>query len=231
MYTGTPRRAAPGPDGEARVVGALIGLLAVVGLYAFLQSPFFAVGEVHVQGLVTVAADEIVALSGVRQGDNLLTIDLRASADAVAVHPRIERAAVQRRLPGGLVISVVEHEPMMLVPDGDTLIAVARDGSDVPYSPEEAARLPTVRDGRDAMLDTFLRIASAMPEDMRAGVAEMFVERNTIMLRGRAGETVLLGDGSELERKLTIAASLLRDGRYVVIDVRYPLSPAVRSAD
>lgn len=231
MYTGTPRRAAPGPDGEARVVGALIGLLAVVGLYAFLQSPFFAVGDVHVQGLVTIAEDEIVALSGVRRGDNLLTVDLRASADAIAVHPRIERAVVKRRLPGGLFVTVVEHEPMMLVTDGDALLAIARDGSDVPFSPEEAARLPIVRNGRDAMLDTFLRIASTMPDDMRAAVAEMFLDRGTITLRGRAGETVLVGDGSELERKLTIAASLLRDGRYLVIDVRFPLSPAVRSAE
>lgn len=228
MNTGTPRPASIGSDGERRVVGALLALLTVVGLYAFLQSPFFAVEDVRVQGTITIPDDEIVALSGVRRGDNLLTIDMRQSADAIAVHPRVERAVVQRRLPGGLAITVVEHEPMMLVPDEDGPVAVARDGSDVPFLPEEAARLPVVRDGRDPMLATFLRIASMMPEHMRAGIAEMFADDGTIILKGRAGETVLLGSADELERKLAIASSLLRNGGYAVIDVRYPLSPAVR---
>ncbi len=61
-------------------------------------------------------------------------------------------------------------------------------------------------------------------------MAEVIVDDRGLTLYGRGGETILLGDASELERKLAIVADLLRQNRYVVIDVRFPSSPTVRTA-
>lgn len=215
---------------EPRVAAALLGLLAVVSLYAFLQSPFFSLAQLTVEGNETVSFDDIAAFSGVRRGDNLLRLDMQEVAAAVAGHPRIERAAVRRRLPGTLVIAVVEYEPLLLAVSDEGVTALAHDGSRVPVSEEEAARLPVFYGTVDDVDATLLRLAAWMPPDVRSRILEVVVERDGFVLRGRTGETVLVGDADQLSRKLSIAADLLRQERYAVIDVRFPASPTVRPA-
>ncbi|MFO7264769.1 MAG: FtsQ-type POTRA domain-containing protein [Bacillota bacterium] len=212
---------------ETQVVAALLGLLLVVGVYAFLQSPYFAVAEVDVQGTSAVAAEEIVALTGVHAGDNLLALDLDAIAAGVEGHPRIQRAEVRRALPGVLRVTVTEYEPLLLVVVNGEATALARDGTPIPVTPQEAERLPLVRGEADAAV---LRLASLLPEDVHARVAEIVREGGSLTLRTRSGETILLGDGTQLERKLDIALDLLRQNRFAVIDVRFPSSPVVRVA-
>ena len=111
------------------------------------------------------------------------------------------------------------------------VIALSRDGSEIPFSPQEAARLPLVQGELDTVRRTFLTLSAMMPVDMHAHVAEMYVQDGTITLRGRAGETVLLGDATNLVKKVDIAADLLRRRRYMVIDVRFPSSPTVRTGE
>lgn len=222
------RPAEPRSAEEARVVAALMGLLLVVGVYAFMQSPFFAVAQVDVVGTSAVPPEEVTALTGVRPGDNLLTLDMSAIAADVQRHPRIERASAGRVLPGVLRVTVLEYEPVLLVQtDDDHPWGVARDGTPVPVYVEEAARLPLVRGEVD---DEVLRLANLLPADIHARIAEVVVDGDGLTLRGRNGETILLGDGVQLERKLDIAVDLLRQDRYVVIDVRFPASPVVRLA-
>lgn len=217
----------PRSRAEARVVAALLGLLLVVGVYAFLQSSYFAVAEVAVHGARAVPVEEIMALTGVRLGDNLLTLDMEAVAADVTRHPRIQRVQVERDLPGVLRVKVVEHEPLLLAAVDGELIAFSRDGTPIPVSDEEAARVPVVRGDVD---ETVLRLANLLPTDVHARIAEIVADDGAFTLRGRAGETVLLGDEAELVRKLDIAVDLLRQNRYAVIDVRFPASPVVRLA-
>lgn len=225
----TEVRQQPRSSDEARVVAALLGLLAVIGLYAFLQSPFFSLAELDVVGAVVVAPEEVAALAGVRPGDNLLTVDMQRVAANVALHPRIERAAVRRSLPGALIVTIVEYEPILLAETEERLVALAEDGTEIPHSPEESARLPVVRTDPAAIDDTVLMLAAMLPADIHAQTAEILFDNGSLTLRGRAGETVLLGDAAELQRKLDIAVDLLRQQRYAVIDVRFPSSPAVRT--
>lgn len=224
------RTSEPRSPEEARVVAALLGLLLVIGVYAFMQSPFFAVAEVEVHGGYAVHPHDIVELSGVKTGDNLLTINIQAVAANVIQHPRIERAEVRRRLPGVLLITVVEREPLLLLTNGEDVFGVAGDGTFVPVSEDEAALLPVVHGEVDELDESVLMLANVMPSDVHARVAEVIVDDRRLTLYGRGGETILLGDASELERKLAIVADLLRQNRYVVIDVRFPSSPTVRTA-
>src|SRR5690606_38583652 len=96
------------PD-RIRVGLALLALLAVVGLYAFLQSPFFAITEVRVVGAAKIEPETLIERAQVRVGDNVLHVDLQAVASRLASHPRIQRAAVVRELPGVLELIVTEY--------------------------------------------------------------------------------------------------------------------------
>jgi cell division protein FtsQ len=74
-----------------------------------IQSPRFAVREIHVDATTHVGAQDVVALAGVHAGDRLLTIDTDAIAARVAVHPWVASARVRRELPSVLAIDITER--------------------------------------------------------------------------------------------------------------------------
>ncbi|MFS8543715.1 MAG: hypothetical protein LOD91_07720 [Limnochordales bacterium] len=65
---------------RVRVGAALLALLAVIGLYAFFQSPFFAITEVRVVGAARLAPETLIERAQVRLGDNVLHVDLQLVA-------------------------------------------------------------------------------------------------------------------------------------------------------
>ena len=213
------RAHAPRSAEEPRVILALLGLLAAAGLYAFLQSPFFALADIRVEGWRTVPPEEVVALSGVRYGDNLLRVDMPKAAAAVERHPRIERAAVRRSLPGTLVIGVVEYEPLLAVSDGR--IALAYDGA---HSGHGGNRAPSVFWQPDAVPPELLRRRGCAADIHQRLVMEA---EGGLIARTRTGRQSL-GD-ENLSASWASPWTSLRQDRYAVIDVVFRL-PAVRPA-
>ncbi|MFS8664757.1 MAG: FtsQ-type POTRA domain-containing protein [Limnochordales bacterium] len=214
---------------RVRVGAALLALLAVIGLYAFFQSPFFAITEVRVVGAARLAPETLIERAQVRLGDNVLHVDLQAVASRLASHPRIQHAAVVRQLPGVLEITVTEYEPVALVLDDDGPVGLAADGTRVPLVVDEGDGLPALLDVPPELVPVALEAAALVPAPLRSGVAAVgFAPATGLWLATRSGTQILLGDGQDLERKLAIALELLADD-YTLIDVRFPRRPVVRS--
>ncbi|MEA2696995.1 MAG: cell division protein FtsQ [Myxococcales bacterium] len=100
------------------VLGKVVLLLAVVagagwgGALAVrhvINSPRFSLRDIRVGPTSHVRPDELMALTGVRIGDRLLSIDTDAVATRVAAHPWIASARVRRELPSVLAIDIVER--------------------------------------------------------------------------------------------------------------------------
>ncbi|MBO8142741.1 MAG: FtsQ-type POTRA domain-containing protein [Firmicutes bacterium] len=215
-----------------RAGAALLALLVVLGLYALLQSPYFAVTEVQVVGVERLDPSALAEITQVRPGDNLLEIDMQAVARRVAAHPRVRLAEVNRLLPGTLVIRVAEHVPVAVVMGSDGAAGLTRDGQSVPLLPGEQDRLPVLGDVPPGLLPAALQASAELPPNMRVGIVSITFEPDTgIELRTRSGIRVFLGGAEEMDRKVAIAVQLLRNGgeRYRVVDLRYPRSPVVRS--
>ena len=68
-----------------------------------------------VTGEKRVKREEIISLSGVGPGGNILTMDLRRLAERIESQPWIETANVRRVLPRGLSIEVKEREPFAIL--------------------------------------------------------------------------------------------------------------------
>lgn len=115
------------------VLGALLFFAMVVGLsfgahhYAS-SSSRFAVKNILIEGAAHRPQPEIARLAGVALGKNIFTIDLEAARRGVMSDPWIERATVDRKLPGSLTIQVVEREPLSLVSLGGSLYLSCRGG-------------------------------------------------------------------------------------------------------
>jgi len=217
------------PD-RIRVGLALLALLAVVGLYAFLQSPFFAITEVRVVGAAKIEPETLIERAQVRVGDNVLHVDLQAVASRLASHPRIQRAAVVRELPGVLELIVTEYQPVARLGDGDEAVGLAADGSRVPLVEGEAHSLPALVDVPVELWPEALQAAALLTPEVRLETAKVgFDPEAGLWLETRRNVRILLGDGQDLERKVAIALEVLAQGRYRLIDVRLPRAPVVRS--
>lgn len=102
--------------GLYKAVSAVLIIAAVVVACAV----FFRVGDIQVTGNARYTAQEIIDVTGVREGDNLFAIDRAKLAREIQNRlPYIQTVSVRRALPDGLVISVTE---------GKAVAAIAHEG-------------------------------------------------------------------------------------------------------
>ena len=94
----------------ALVVLALSGAGAL-GARWLLTSPRFAVAEVEVRGASRLAAEEIIAASGIRRGVNLWRLDPAEVVAGVEALSAVRRAEVIRAFPNRVTV-VVEELPV-----------------------------------------------------------------------------------------------------------------------
>lgn len=92
-------------NGLYRVIAVLL-VLAAVGAGCVV---FFRVRSIQVEGAVRYSSAEIVAASGLEEGSYLALLDTVSMARQIrAKLPYVERAAIRRVLPDGVVITVEE---------------------------------------------------------------------------------------------------------------------------
>lgn len=107
------------------VIGVFFAIVAGLVLATIRQSlafltdnPLYAIQSVSVQEPSFLTADEVISLSGVQNGDNLLRLSLVDVRKKILEHPNIREAAVMRRLPNVLRIEIKEREPLAQISIG-----------------------------------------------------------------------------------------------------------------
>lgn len=208
----------------------------------------FRVTEVEITGLETVERGEILSLMALT-GETSVWADVQEWQERLSGHPLLKEVRVRRRIPGTLMVDLVERRPVALVPT-PTLEPVDAQGTLLPLDPAErrmdlpllatselpapGARLLPTRDrvlaaevARLMEADTsFLRIVSEV---------SWGPERNTVVARwSEPAVDFLLQPGapaSRLREGLAVLAdALARDPGQVpaVIDLRYADQVLVR---
>ena len=114
--------------------GVLVGLFLAALIYGgwfgvriVISHPSLSVKRIVVQGGGELSEDKVRALSGIRLGQPLLTLDLKAVQRRIAGHPRIKNAVVVRQLPDTIQIRIEDRRPSAMV-IGDTFYLVDMEG-------------------------------------------------------------------------------------------------------
>ena len=141
--------------------------IAVCLALIFGMSVFFRVSNIEVTGNSLYAAEEIVAASGIEQGDNLFFVNrISTGSRIISKLPYVEYATVNRYLPNRLLIEITESSAMAWVE--------AEDGK---WSIDRGCKLLSRLDGSDAAVlievDGLTAIAPEVGETMAPGEAEM----------------------------------------------------------
>ncbi len=215
-----PRPGPARPLSRALAAAALCGLfaLAASGLWASLSSAdAFRIRAIRFQGLERASEAELLALSPVKPGDDLLGADLDAVERALERHPWVRSARVSRRWPPALEARISERDARALVDLGGLYLvdrdaqvfkrAAAGDGLDLPVVTgftrddyvERRAELEPLLAGALALSDAY----GARGLAARAPISEIHVDADeglTLYL-GEEGTQVRLGIG-DLPEKL-----------------------------
>jgi POTRA domain, FtsQ-type len=165
------------------------------GPRALRQFRFFAVQRVEVVGARYLAPASVVAALGLT-ADASVWADTRAMERRVAAMVGVRAADVSRRLPGTLVVTIAEVEPVALAEGPAGLVALDDSGRPLPYDPAAVTVDAPVVERADARLLSALATVRATDFGLFADIAAA---------RAAAGGAVVL----ELEAgRLRIATPL-----------------------
>lgn len=227
-----PDAAAPGPSRGRRRLKALAvlgGLAALAGSpwwgpKALAQLAFFRVRRVEIEGVRYLAPSDVVRRLAV---DTTVSVwaDLEPLERRVEADSLVLEATVRRRLPGTLVVTITEKEPIALVAARGGFRTYDRRGALLPIEPSKAAVDLPLLAGRDTALlrllgevrDSAPGIYARLSEVRRAGRGELVLRLATVPVRAmadvRAGR---LADIIPVEQDLA-----RRRARVVELDLRY----------
>jgi len=163
---------------------------------------FFSVRAVEVRGLRYLSEDDVVARLRV---DTLQSVwqDLSLLRRRLLGHPQIRDVSMSRRLPGTIVVTVVETLPVALLSDARGLHPYSGSGRALPIDPARAAlELPVVFTPDPRLLRELDRIRREQPA---------FFARISQAARDSAGDLVLGADGFRVRAPLGVSADGLAD--------------------
>lgn len=209
--------------------------LAGVAVLLLVTSPLWAPLLMRRLAFFRVRRVEIVGAHFIPPGDILgrLRVDTLASVwdppapleQRVAAHPEVARVEVRRRLPGTLVVRVVERTPVALVPAAQGLVAYDERAAALPI---DLARTPVDApiveraDARVIRLLAALRsrdraLYDRVSEVRRVGADELMLQLSTVPVRAMQDVTVeRLADIEPVESDLA-----RRQLKVAELDLRY----------
>lgn len=98
------------------------------GMYVLSTSDSFRIEHIEVSGNQRLSTQEILALSDIRHGQGTFDLDLELIGKRLEESAWIQEAQVERLLPRGIKVSIVEHIPCCII-NLDYLYYVDRQGT------------------------------------------------------------------------------------------------------
>ena len=231
-----------------RSLFSILGLLFIASAgyagYAFAHSSFFDLNEIQIEGNVIVSRDELIALSGLRHGVNLLGVSTEQAAAGMRSQPYIKDAAVARSFPNKIEIRVSERTPLALISDGERHLVLDESGhclTEVGLVAAESWSLPSIRCSSEAAVlhpgeqseDDGVLAALTLIQKLDPFFMENILEFNAMTADKLAvinidGLPVYFGPPEDLDRKLQNYEDLLIKNRencnaetLNYVDIRY----------
>ena len=114
-----PRR----QGGRLRRIGVMLGAILVIVALAHvpwrdLRRRFAVVTDLRVTGARTLDPTRVLAIANIGKGDDLFALDLERARQRLLLDSRVAEAAVKRRGPRGVEVTITERVPVLLVSHG-----------------------------------------------------------------------------------------------------------------
>lgn len=226
-----------------------LGVVAVVialgvASWASLGSPVLDVDHIRVDGALHTPPAAIVTAAGIGRGDPMIDVDAGAARRGVRELVWVQEAAVRRRWPGTVVITVHEREPRAVTrTNASTWALLDIEGRVLELVGERPPGLVELEGvlGPDSVdvqpgararaIDGPLEVVRSLSAPLAARTSAVVVVHNgEIALKLNPRGIVRFGSADQVTAKVraveTVLASVDSE-RLAVLDVRLPSSPAL----
>lgn len=174
----------------------ILGGLGYAAWKAVLQSPYFTVRTINVEGSTHLTRDAVIARAGLAQRTNMFRFDPRLAEAGIEGHPWVAHAEVSTALPSTVTIDFEERRPEGVVVLGGLYLV---DGTGEPFvkpSPAEAAGLPLIT---GLNRETYQADSQSAHARIREALAIARHYARTALAAHRPLSNVHLGEGGRLE--------------------------------
>ena len=205
---------------------ALVGIGALLVLTVPLWAPlfmrrmdFFRVRRLEIVGTRYIASSDIVGRANVDTTRSVWD-PMGPITDRVRTHAGVQRVDVSRKLPGTLVITIIEYQPIALVPGPQGFRVFDQRGVALPIDPSRVDVDAPVLATRDTAL---LRLLAEMRRDL-----PLVYRRVSELKRVGTHELLFQLDGASVRTLATVRVDDLNQIESVEVDLR---KRAVRVAE
>lgn len=166
--------------GRFRALYRVLSILVVAAALGMACVVFFRINEVHIEGNERYTDQQIQEASGIRTGDNLITLSKSRVAGNIIVRlPYVGGVSIERLLPDGVRITVTEHTAAAAVSDGTDWWYIAGQGKVLEQVDDPGQVLPItgltaqnpilsdqlrVEEGQEATLEYVLALLEELEE-------------------------------------------------------------------
>jgi len=131
----------------ALLVAAMAGIsiLLLMAYRAVTSHPYFALRSVGIEGSQRLTVPDVMALTGVSLGQNVLALNIGEMETRLAANPWVKQVSIRRVLPDGLRIVLQERQAAFWVRQGQALYYAGSDGRPIEeLATERFASLPVL---------------------------------------------------------------------------------------
>ncbi len=100
---------------RSRLALLLLALTVIVAAFLFINSAYFAVGTVVVEGNKYIATEDVFGIAGIPAEINIFRLNTATIENRLLRDLRIDEAEVVRRFPATIVIALSERQPVAWV--------------------------------------------------------------------------------------------------------------------
>lgn len=190
----------------------------VIAFAVVWSTPVITVRSIEVAGTQHAAAEELVAASGVKEGDNLLRVDRKQIGLNVLQQPWLRKAEVSVHLPGTVSIEVEERQAMLFARQADGTHLIDDQGEAFLVADPPEGTIEVAGHGVDdpVVLSHAIDVARAIPADKRGAIQVITIDSGEdIVLQLHDGRTVAWGaDDNNHDKARAFAIVLDREGKH-----------------
>lgn len=210
------------------VYGLVVFLLVLTAGITISYTFLFNINEIRVAGQSDMySAEEIVAASGINEGDNLLRLDCKKSAQRILDELLyVETAKVDRKFPSSLEITVTRCVPAFNINyDGGNLVVSKKgkilannsymtDGLPIIYGLDPADTAPggvtkSANKHKNEAFGELIKSIVKMGDDKIMTVD--MSDENAIIVRYKNDMIFKMGNWNDVEYKLSLAENIMND--------------------
>jgi len=212
----------------------LAALVTLIALFLFINSPYFTVGTVLIEGNKYVEVKEVLRIAGIPEKVNIFRLKPANIKDRLLNDLRVAEVTVERRFPATIAVLIEERKPLAFVASQHGFVEIDRQGmvlvalrnlKEVKVPVITGVRLGNVYVGdqvNNPVLASALTYLAALDEASLNSLSEVNIESpDEIVAYTVDSMYIRVGDNRRLTEKAKLTDEILQEISSKKLNVEY----------